>query len=130
LWRFIFNTTFGLLGTFDVASELGLQPRREDFGQTLAVWGWTDSGYVVLPILGPSTFRDTLGNGVEWFADPVDNWALEDGQANFHKVVAGISKRTEILPATDQIDRTSLDKYTSYKSVYTQNRDSAITNDK
>ncbi|OZA16678.1 MAG: hypothetical protein B7X85_06195, partial [Thiotrichales bacterium 17-46-47] len=57
--RFIFNSTFGLFGLIDIATPMGLPYNNEDFGQTLAVWGWKDSDYVALPFLGPSTVRDT-----------------------------------------------------------------------
>jgi phospholipid-binding lipoprotein MlaA len=60
--RLIFNTTFGLLGFFDVATQLGLQRSDEDFGQTLGAWGLGSGPYVVLPLLGPSTVRDAIGS--------------------------------------------------------------------
>ena len=65
LWRFVLNSTLGILGLFDVADEFGLPKHPQDFGQTLAHWGYQDSTFIVLPLLGPSTFRDTLGLGVQ-----------------------------------------------------------------
>ncbi|MDT8410206.1 MAG: VacJ family lipoprotein, partial [Wenzhouxiangellaceae bacterium] len=69
LERFFVNTVFGLAGFFDVASKGGLPSFDEDFGQTMAVWGWKNSRYFVIPFLGPSTVRDGLGQPVDIYAD-------------------------------------------------------------
>ena len=69
--RFAFNTTFGLLGINDVATEMGLEKHDEDFGQTLGRWGMEDGNYHVWPIFGSRTSRDTVGSVVDWFGDPV-----------------------------------------------------------
>jgi ABC-type transporter lipoprotein component MlaA len=69
--RFAFNTTFGLLGIHDWASDMGLEKHNEDFGQTLGRWGVGDGMYLVLPLLGPSTLRDTAALPVDWAGDPV-----------------------------------------------------------
>lgn len=127
LWRFILNSTVGVLGIFDVADSFGLKPRQEDFGQTFAVWGWKSSDYIVIPFLGPSTLRDALGLGVEWFADPV-NIALTDEEQIAQYVAEAIDTRTQLLPVTDEIDRTSLDKYASYRSIYLQRRNNDVAN--
>jgi phospholipid-binding lipoprotein MlaA len=130
-WRFVFNSTFGLLGTFDVASELGLKARSEDFGQTLHTWGWENSSYVVLPILGPSTVRDTVGLGVDYGTNPFNYNAVVSKNTRIAIAVAtALDTRTRLLDTTDEIDRTSLDRYSSYKSAYIQNRDSAANNGK
>lgn len=129
LWRFILNSTVGILGMFDVAESFGLKPRQEDFGQTFAVWGWKSSSYLVLPFLGPSTLRDALGLGVEFFADPV-NIAATDSQRIARYVADAIDQRTHLLPVTDEIERTSLDKYASYRSIYLQERNTNVENGK
>ncbi len=67
--RFLVNSTVGLLGTFDVAGDLGVAPQPEDFGQTLGWWGTPPGAYLVLPVLGPSNFRDATGRGVDFVAD-------------------------------------------------------------
>lgn len=124
LWRFIINSTFGLLGTFDAASELGLEPRSEDFGQTLYSWGFTDSSYLVLPILGPSTVRDTIGLGVDFFIDPFNYDSVVEGDARLaHAVTEAIDSRYRLLPVTDHVEKTSLDPYATYKSLYLQKRE-------
>ena len=69
--RFAFNTTFGVFGINDVATEMGLEKHDEDFGQTLGRWGMEDGNYHVWPIFGSRTSRDTLGTVVDWFGDPV-----------------------------------------------------------
>ena len=129
LWRFIINSTVGVLGIFDVAESFGLKPRQEDFGQTFASWGWSKSSYLVLPFLGPSTLRDALGLGVEWVADPV-NIASSDEARIARYVAEAIDERTHLLPVTDEVERTSLDKYASYRSIYLQERKTNIDNGK
>ena len=130
-WRFFFNSTFGLLGTFDVASDLGLKARSEDFGQTLSVWGWEDSSYVVLPILGPSTVRDTLGLGVDYATSPYNYNAVANQNTRIAiSITQALDFRTRLLDTTDEIDRSSLDRYSSYKSAYIQKRNSDSNNGK
>ncbi|NIQ93191.1 MAG: VacJ family lipoprotein, partial [Desulfuromonadales bacterium] len=73
--RFLFNSTFGLLGFFDLATREGIPDYGEDFGQTMAVWGWEDSRYFVLPFLGPRTVRDTLGRSMWGYLHPVSYYA-------------------------------------------------------
>lgn len=128
-WRFAINTTFGVLGTFDAASEIGLKARPEDFGQTLASWGWKDSSYVVIPLLGPSTVRDTIGMGVDFFIDPFTTQRIVGHEAKTAVIVSrALDLRTRLLDTTDDIDRNSLDKYASYRSMYLQKRKSDIYN--
>jgi phospholipid-binding lipoprotein MlaA len=128
-WRFLINTTFGLLGTFDAASELGLEPRKEDFGQTLSVWGVGSGPYIVLPILGPSNLRDTVGMAADVGANPLLWGKYTDTSVRVSYAVArAIDARTKLLDVTNDIDRTSLDPYASYRSLYNQKRDSDISN--
>lgn len=129
VWRLIINTTFGLLGTFDAASEVGLKPRKEDFGQTLAVWGVGEGPYIVLPILGPSDLRDTVGLGVDYASNPI-NWGryTSSDERTGLMVAKALDARTSLLDITDEIDRTSLDPYSSYRSFYLQKRRSDANN--
>ena len=131
VWRFIINSTFGLLGTFDAATEVGLKARKEDFGQTLAVWGAGEGPYIVLPILGPSSLRDTAGMGVDYAVNPT-NWnSVADSDTRTGLYVAkALDSRSSILDITDEIDRTSLDPYASYRSLYLQNRRNEVNNGK
>lgn len=130
LWRFIINSTFGILGVFDVASELGLKPRQEDFGQTFAAWGWTDAPYFVIPILGPSTIRDGIGLVGDYYTNPFYNGMLiEDEWTRIGMaVVNGIDTRANLLPITDDIEKHSLDPYATYRSAYMQKRENDIHN--
>lgn len=130
-WRFMINTTVGLGGLNDVASTAGLKPRREDFGQTLAVWGVGSGPYIVLPILGPSNLRDTGGKIADWFIDPV-NYALEQDGTDWTlygvRVGQGIIQRERLLDPIDDIYSSSLDPYASFKSIYEQRRAAEIKN--
>ncbi|PIR34472.1 MAG: hypothetical protein COV36_00685 [Alphaproteobacteria bacterium CG11_big_fil_rev_8_21_14_0_20_44_7] len=129
LWRFIINSTFGLLGTFDAASEIGLEPRKEDFGQTLYVWGVEESPYLVLPLLGPSTLRDGVGVAVDYYVDPLNyEEVFDDEERVIHSVAEVINSRTELLPVTEKIDNTAIDPYATYRALFLQKRKSDALN--
>jgi phospholipid-binding lipoprotein MlaA len=122
LWRFIINSTFGLLGTFDAASEVGLAKKSESFGETLYVWGVKDSPYLVLPILGPSTLRDGIGFGADYAFNPFNYNAVIDSSERY--IIAGariVDTRSRLLPTTDKLDKIALDRYATYRSSYLQN---------
>ena len=119
------NTLFGLLGILDVASEMGLEHHYEDFGQTLGHYGVGAGAYVVLPILGPSTVRDTAAVPLDRLASPP---ALFDGtgtQIGF-TLLQIINTRADLLGATRVIDAISLDKYTFIRDAYLQRRRSLV----
>jgi len=119
------NTLFGLLGILDVASEMGLEHHYEDFGQTLGHYGVGAGAYVVLPLLGPSTVRDTAAVPLDRLASPP---ALFDGtgtQVGF-TLLQIINTRAELLGATRVIDAISLDKYTFIRDAYLQRRRSLV----
>jgi len=119
--RFAINTTVGLLGCFDVATRMGLEKHREDFGQTLAVWGVGNGPFLVLPLLGPSTIRDTAGIGVETVLD-VNFWINNVSVRNTIFGVRTVSFRHELLKADDLISDAALDKYTFVRDGYLQRR--------
>jgi phospholipid-binding lipoprotein MlaA len=119
------NTLFGLGGILDVASEMGLEHHYEDFGQTLGRYGVGAGAYVVLPILGPSTVRDTAATPLDRLASPP---ALFDGtgtQIGF-TLLQIINTRSDLLGATRVIDDISLDKYTFIRDAYLQRRRSLV----
>jgi len=122
--RFALNTTFGLLGFYDFASEqAGLEKEPEDFGQTLAVWGVPEGPYLVLPFLGPTTLRDAPGRSVDIAFDPL-TWAQFDGDAAFltsRRTVRALESRARGGPTLDRI-RMSPDPYVALRSIYLQNR--------
>lgn len=125
LWRFLINSTFGLLGTFDAATEVGLKKGSEGFGQTLYVWGMTDSPYLVLPLLGPSTLRDGVGGIADFYTSPFNyNPVLDSHIRNPIYVAEVIDTRAGLLPVTENLDNAALDRYVTYRSTYFQNFES------
>lgn len=127
-WRFLINGTVGLGGMFDVASTAGLSYRSEDFGQTLAVWGVGSGPYIVLPILGPSNLRDSVGLIADYYTDPF-HYMMEDNTDEFFYAAAkGIVRRERLLDPIDDVYASSLDPYSSFRSIYTQQRDAEIKN--
>jgi phospholipid-binding lipoprotein MlaA len=123
--RFAFNTTFGLLGINDVATEMGLEKHDEDFGQTLGRWGMEDGNYHVWPLIGSRTSRDTLGTVVDWFGDPVtyvDKGAIRWSARGLRLV----SIRADLLDASRILEEAALDKYVFQRDAYLQRRRSLI----
>lgn len=123
--RVLINTTIGVVGLFDVASEMGLEKHDEDFGQTLGRWGVGDGAYVVLPIFGPRTLRDTGGFLVDIAVDPVANHEPVDVR-NVALGLRAIDTRASLLPAESAIDAAALDKYAYVRDAYLQRRRSLI----
>lgn len=125
--RFLINSTVGLAGTTDVAGEMGLVRRDEDFGQTLGVWGAEEGPYIMLPILGPSNARDALGRAVDYFADP---WTyLRYEKFNYSRSGAEIvDARVRNYELLNDLEKTSVDFYAAVRSLYRQNRRDAIGN--
>lgn len=122
LGRFLINSTLGIAGIFDVASDLGIPYRHsKDFGQTLGVYGVEGGPYLVVPILGPSNGRDLVGFVVDFFSDPF-NYILTTNETIVLDVARTVTKRVDYLPLTDRIYRDSFDPYITYRSIYTQNR--------
>ncbi len=127
--RFVINSTVGIAGFFDVASMDDVPKHKEDFGQTLGHWGVADGAYLVLPILGPSSLRDTTGLVFDLApTDPIA-YAHRKGDVRLHnqlRVGQLIDKRAELLTATDLIDEASLDPYAFTRDAYLQRRASLV----
>ena len=124
--RLLINSTLGIFGLFDVASEMGFEKHDEDFGQTLARWGVGDGGYLFWPIIGPRTLRDTGGFVVDTFADPVQ-WAIDDvAVRNSAYFVRFVDVRASLLPADKVVEEAALDKYAYIRDAYLQRRRSQI----
>lgn len=120
--RFVCNSTWGLVGLIDVAGALGLAKNREDFGQTLAVWGFESGPYLVLPFLGPSTVRDGLGKIPDFFlVSPLYN-RQEDKVRWGLLALDAIDTRADLLGATSIVDTAALDEYTFIRDAYLQQR--------
>lgn len=124
--RFVINSTFGIAGLIDVASMDGIEQRNEDFGQTLAHWGWKDSAYLVLPFLGPSTLRDTGGLIFDSaLIDPV-YYVDHVPTRNSMLLTKAIDKRSQYLPGSDLLDEAALDPYVFMRDAYMQRRENQI----
>ncbi|WP_297773249.1 VacJ family lipoprotein [uncultured Roseovarius sp.] len=123
--RLVVNTTVGLGGLFDPASEMGMPAgTNADFGQTLHAWGAREGAYVELPVLGPSTERDTWGIAVDLFTNPL-SYLLESPESLIGTgagVAAGLSKRDKFSETIDTILYESADSYAQSRSIYLQNR--------
>lgn len=123
--RVLVNTTLGVLGFMDVASELGVEKQNEDFGQTLGRWGVGDGPYLVLPFFGPRTLRDAAGLILDVKADPVSN--LNDVPVrNSLEATRGINERAQLLATDKIIEEAALDRYSYIRDAYLQRRRSLI----
>lgn len=123
--RVLINTTIGIGGAFDVASEMGLEKHSEDFGQTLAVWGVNDGPYFYWPIIGPRTSRDTLGWGVDTYVDPV--WRVNDIPVRNTLVgVRFVDVRASLLASDKVVEEAAFDKYSYIRDAYLQHRRSEV----
>jgi len=121
LGRILVNSTIGLGGLFDVASDMGLTTDDEDFGQTMGVWGVEEGPYVVLPLLGPSTVRDGAGLFVDTTSDANMIDKTEGIGFISSSAINIIDRRVELLPVTDMLDLSD-DPYTMMRSSYLQKR--------
>jgi len=119
-WTFTLNSSVGMAGVFDVASEAGLKYRAADFGQTLAIYGAEPGPYLVLPIIGPSNMRDGIGRVADAFMNPFNY--IDGGFSIAMWTVTAIDKRSQNMKLIDDIYATSLDPYSTFKSGYTQHR--------
>jgi len=125
LGRFAVNTTVGILGLIDWASDMGLEKHDEDFGQTFGRWGAGPGAYVVVPVFGPRNVRDTVGLVADVAVDPVAN--MDNVAARNTLIVTRlISDRAELLPADKVIEEAALDKYSYIRDAYLQRRRSLV----
>jgi len=135
--RFAVNTTVGILGVFDVATKMNFpEYEREDYGQTFGAWGIGAGCYVVLPVLGPSTVRDTFGSFVNVLGgDPYYNMSVHGNNQYLDqdlymasKTMSGINFRAKNLETIDNLEKNSMDFYASVRSLYLQDRQQKIRN--
>ena len=135
--RFVVNTTVGIVGIFDVAQKIGFpEYEKEDYGQTLGVMGVGAGCYLVLPVLGPSTVRDTAGSfinvlgGDPWYNASVNgnNEYLSDTAYLTTRVLAGIDFRAKNIDSFENLEKNSMDFYASVRSLYLQDRQQKIIN--
>jgi phospholipid-binding lipoprotein MlaA len=123
--RFVFNSTIGLFGLHDVASDMGIEKRNEDFGQTLGRWGVGDGPYLVLPILSSSTLRDAAGTVVDWYGDPVTEFR-PIRLRNSTIALRLVNTRADLLDASRILEQAALDKYVFQRDAYLQRRRSLV----
>lgn len=119
--RFLVNSTFGILGIFDVASEAGLEKHEEDFGQTFGRWGAGPGAYLVVPVFGPRDVRDAAGLVLDVAVDPVGNIANVPTR-NTLAAIRLVNDRAALLPADKVIEEAALDKYSYVRDAYLQRR--------
>ena len=135
---FFVNTTVGILGFLNPAEKIGLKPYKEDVGQTLGSYGIGPGCYFVLPILGPTTVRDSIGLIADSFVDPFAHVTLREKEllgvsgntVDFYslKSIGAIDFRSKNITNFDSLEKNSIDLYSSLKSVYLQNREKKIKN--
>ena len=137
--RFAVNTTIGVLGIFDVAQKMGFtEYDKEDYGQTLGTYGIGPGCYLVLPVIGPSTVRDTAGSfinimgGDPWYNASVNgnNEYLSDSTYAASRIMAGIDFRAKNIESLENLEKNSMDFYASVRSLYLQDRQLKISNTK
>ena len=137
--RLLVNSTIGILGIFDLSSSLGIaEYEKEDYGQTLATWGVGSGCYIVLPVLGPSTLRDTLGTipnfmgGDAWYNITVtkDTHHFTDFDYYASRGTSALDFRAKNIESFDNLEKNSMDFYASIKSLYLQDRQQKILNSK
>lgn len=122
--RFSTNTVLGLGGVLDIATEMQLPREKQDFGLTLGYWGVKPGPYLVLPLLGPSTVRDTVALPADWLGHPADSMH----PVSTRNTLAGlrlVNVRANVLDATDTLDAASLDRYALMRDFYLKQRDTA-----
>lgn len=124
--RFVMNTTIGLGGFVDAASELQIADRKTDFGETLSVWGAGEGAYIELPLFGPSTQRSTAGLIVDFFTNPLTFATIEDVPERYvppvSKGFAGLNNREKFSDTIDSVLYESADSYAQTRQIYLQNR--------
>ena len=132
------NTTLGILGFFNPAEKLGLKPHKEDVGQTLGTYGFGPGCYFVLPILGPTTARDSIGLIADSFIDPFAHVTIRENELlstsgntlDYFSVkgTSAVDFRANNISNFDSLEKNSIDLYSSLKSIYLQDRENKINN--
>ena len=135
---FVINTSVGILGFLNPAEKIGLNPHKEDVGQTLATYGIGSGCYFVLPILGPTTVRDSVGIIADSFVDPFAHVTLREKELfgasgnslDFYsiKATSAVDFRADNDKNLESLEKNSIDLYSSYKSIYLQDRENKINN--
>jgi phospholipid-binding lipoprotein MlaA len=132
LARLAVNSTLGIGGLIDVGADLDIPPHTEDFGQTLGTYGVGEGPYLVLPLLGPSNPRDAIGSGVDLFFDPLTYAKYNDETLWSALRIFGtfLDTRSRNIDSLEAVERSSIDYYAALRSLYRQQRDNEIRNNK
>ena len=126
--RFTTNTVFGLGGLIDIASDMDIERRKQDFGLTMAHYGMPAGAYIVWPLIGPSSVRDSVGFVVDWQGDPV-GYVNDIGARNSIYALRVVNTRANLLGTTSLVEAAALDKYSFTRDAYLQLRQRAATPD-
>jgi phospholipid-binding lipoprotein MlaA len=128
--RFAVNTTIGVVGVFDVATDWGMPYHEEDFGQTMGYYGVGEGPFLMLPLLGPATPRDIGGSFVDHYFDPLGyvSWRHKFYYSWGRSVLGFVDARSQSIDELREIQRSSIDLYATTRSLYRQSRDAAIRN--
>jgi phospholipid-binding lipoprotein MlaA len=126
--RFGVNTTFGIAGLFDIGTAIGIQKRNRDFGETLGTWGVKSGPYVVLPLLGSSTLRDTVALPVDYSGSPWD-YVYPIHLRNEGTILQFVDQRARLLDASNLLDEAALDRYEFVRDAYLQRREGKVRDD-
>jgi phospholipid-binding lipoprotein MlaA len=123
--RVAINSTIGLLGLIDVASNMNIPSYKEDFGQTLGVWGFGSGPFIVWPLIGPSSGRDSVGLVADWFTDPITY--IDDSTVRWTlRGLNIVDTRAGLLNATRVVDQAALDPYAFIRDAFLQRRESQV----
>lgn len=129
-WRLFINTTVGILGLFDIGSRIGLKPHHEDFGLTLARWGYKSSNYFVVPFFGPGTIRDVLGWPVDYFLFSIYPHISNKTVRYSIYGVGVVDRRSNLLQYEDVFEQVAVDRYVFMRNAYLQHRNYQIQENK
>tara|TARA_B100000886_G_scaffold315946_1_gene254247 strand:- start:4143 stop:4883 length:741 start_codon:yes stop_codon:yes gene_type:complete len=134
----LINSTFGVLGFFNPAEKIGFKPHKEDVGQTLGTYGFGPGCYFVMPILGPTTLRDSFGMVADTFIDPFAHvtirekelFGLSGNDLDYFSVkgTSAVDFRADNISSFRSLEKNSIDLYSSFKSIYLQDRENKIAN--
>ena len=128
LGRFMINTTLGVAGLFDPATTFGLPRHDEDFGQTLGVWGVPNGPFLMLPLLGPSNGRDTVGRVGDYLINPLNHCCINQDERIGLFGTTAVSEREANIELIDDLRQNSIDLYATVRTIYTQKRAADIRN--
>ncbi len=123
--RFLLNSTYGVGGLFDVSTDLGIPYKKEDFGMTLASWGMGAGPYIVLPILGPSNLRDTLGRIGDYGFDPINVWGYSADKELYCDIRTGVQildAKTDNIKIIEDLRKNAIDYYATIRTWYSERR--------